>query len=141
MSKIPVKLSILGKQFYDGQDPDVIELVTEGVMERQKQVWAISYEESDLTGLEGVTTVFRVGPRGVSLKRTGKLQSQMIFMEGFRHESLYQMEIGALMVAVQAQKVRSTLTESGGTVDINYTIEIEDSAQGVVEYHLDVKPI
>lgn len=141
MSKIPVKLSILGKQFYDGQEPDVIELVTEGVMERQKHVWAISYEESDLTGLEGVTTVFRVGPRGVSLKRSGKLQSQMIFMEGFRHESLYQMEIGTLMVAVQAQKVRSTLTESGGTVDINYNIEIEDSAQGVVEYHLDVKPI
>lgn len=141
MSKIPVKLSILGKQFYDGQEPDVIELVTEGIMERQNHVWAISYEESDLTGLEGVTTVFRVGPRGVSLKRSGKLQSQMIFMEGFRHESLYQMEIGTLMVAVQAQKVRSTLTESGGTVDINYNIEIEDSAQGVVEYHLDVKPI
>lgn len=141
MSKIPVKLSILGKQFYDGQEPDVIELVTEGIMERRNHVWAISYEESDLTGLEGVTTVFRVGPRGVSLKRSGKLQSQMIFMEGFRHESLYQMEIGTLMVAVQAQKVRSTLTESGGTVDINYNIEIEDSAQGVVEYHLDVKPI
>lgn len=141
MSKIPVQLLIRGKQCYDGQEPDVIELVTEGTMEQQKQVWEISYEESDLTGLEGVTTAFRVGPRGVSLKRTGRLQSQMIFREGVRHESLYQMEFGALMIAVQAQKIRHNLTEQGGTVDITYSIQIEESAGGTVEYHLDVKAI
>ena len=141
MSKIPVRLAIRGKQIYDGQEPDVIELVTEGTMEIQKQVWEIAYEESDLTGLAGVTTVFRVGPRGVSLKRTGRLQSQMIFREGVRHESLYQMEFGALMIAVQAQKIRHDLTEQGGTVDITYAIEIENSAGGTVEYHLDIKPV
>ena len=141
MSKIPVRLSIRGKQIYDGQEPDVIELVTEGTMEIQKQVWEIAYEESDLTGLAGVTTVFRVGPRGVSLKRTGRLQSQMIFREGVRHESLYQMEFGALRIAVQAQKIRHDLTEQGGTVDITYAIEIENSAGGTVEYHLDIKPV
>ena len=141
MSKIPVRLLVQGKQYYDGQEPDVIELVTEGTLEHQKQVWEISYEESDLTGLEGVTTVFRVGPRGVSLKRTGRLQSQMIFREGVRHESLYQMEFGALMIAVQAQKIRSELTENGGTVDITYSIEIEQSASGLVEYHLEIKPV
>ena len=139
MSRIPVKLSILGKQFYDGQEPDVIELVTEGTLERDKQVWEITYEESDLTGLAGVTTAFRVGPRGVSLKRTGRLQSQMIFREGIRHESLYQMEFGTLMIAVQAQKIQTDLNEQGGTVDITYTIEIENAASGTVEYHLDVK--
>jgi uncharacterized beta-barrel protein YwiB (DUF1934 family) len=141
MSKIPVMLAIQGKQFYDEQEPDVIELVTEGTMELDKQVWEIAYEESDLTGLAGVTTVFRVGPRGVSLKRTGRLQSQMIFREGVRHESLYQMEFGALMIAVQAQKIRHSLSEQGGTVDLTYAIEIENSAAGTVEYHLDIKAI
>ena len=141
MSKIPVMLAIQGKQFYDEQEPDVIELVTEGTMELDKQVWEIAYEESDLTGLAGVTTVFRVGPRGVSLKRTGRLQSQMIFREGVRHESLYQMEFGALMIVVQAQKIRHSLSEQGGTVDLTYAIEIENSAAGTVEYHLDIKAI
>ena len=125
MSLIPVKLSIVGKQYYDGQEPDVIELVTEGTLEHEKNVWEITYEESDLTGLAGVTTAFRIGPRGVALKRTGRLQSQMIFREGVRHESLYQMEFGALMIAVQAQKIHTDLTEAGGTV----------------EYHLDVKAV
>ena len=90
MSLIPVQLRIEGRQYYDGQEPDVIELVTEGTLEHEKNVWVITYEESDLTGLAGVTTSFRVGPRGVALKRTGRLQSQMIFREGVRHESLYQ---------------------------------------------------
>ena len=139
--KIPVILSIRGRQAYQDQEPDVIELVTEGTLEHEKSVWVITYEESDLTGLAGVTTAFRIGPRGVALKRTGRLQSQMIFREGIRHESLYQMEFGALMIAVQAQKIQSDLNEQGGTVDITYAIEIENAASGTVEYHLDVKAV
>ena len=141
MSKFPVVLSVRGVQRYEDQEPEIIELTTEGTMERQKEVWVLSYEESDLTGLAGVTTAFRVGPRGVVLKRTGKLQNQMIFMEGRRHESLYQIDIGALMIAVRATSVKSDLTEQGGTVDIVYNIEIEDTAMGSMEYHLTVNPV
>ena len=141
MSKFPVVLSVRGVQRYEDQEPEIIELTTEGTMERQKEVWVLSYEESDLTGLAGVTTAFRVGPRGVVLKRTGKLQNQMIFMEGRRHESLYQIDIGALMIAVKATKVESHICEKGGTVDIHYNIEIEDTAMGTMEYHINVNPV
>ena len=141
MSRIPVMLSIRGVQNYQDAEPDVIELTTEGTMEKQKEVWEITYEESDLTGLAGTTTAFRVGPRRVVLKRTGKLENQMIFMEGRRHESLYQIDIGALMIAVKATKVQSAVNEQGGTVDIHYQIEIEDTAMGTVEYHLDIQPV
>ena len=141
MSRIPVMLSIRGVQNYQDAEPDVIELTTEGTMEKQKEVWEITYEESNLTGLAGTTTAFRVGPRGVVLKRTGKLENQMIFMEGRRHESLYQIDIGALMIAVKATKVQSAVNEQGGTVDIHYQIEIEDTAMGTVEYHLDIQPV
>ena len=141
MSKFPVVLSVRGVQRYEDQEPEIIELTTEGTMERQKEVWEVSYEESDLTGLAGVTTAFRVGPRGVVLKRTGKLQNQMIFMEGRRHESLYRIDIGALMIAVQATKVESRVSDQGGTVDIHYNIEIEDTAMGTMEYHLTINPI
>ena len=141
MSKIPVLLNVRGVQNYQEGEPEVIELTTEGTLEKQKEVWEISYEESDLTGLAGVTTAFRVGPRGVVLKRTGKLENQMIFMEGRRHESLYRIDIGALMIAVKATKVRSDVSEAGGTVDIHYNIEIEDTAMGSMEYHLSINPI
>ena len=140
MSRIPVMLAIRGIQRYQDQDPEIIELTTEGTLEKQKEVWEVSYEESDLTGLAGVTTTFRVGPRGVVLKRTGAIENQMIFMEGRRHESLYRLDIGALMITVRATKVESSITEAGGAIDIYYDIEIEDTAAGTVEYHIQISP-
>ena len=141
MSKIPVMLTIRSNQSYEGQDPDTIELVTEGTFEKVKDVWEICYEESTLTGLEGVTTLFHVGKRGATIRRTGRLQSRMIFREGVRHESLYQMEMGALLMCVTAQKIVYDLSENGGTVDITYAIEIENASVGQVDYHLNVRPI
>lgn len=141
MSKIPAMLHIRGTQRYQGQDPDVIELTTEGTLELQNATWEIAYEESDLTGLEGVTTCFRVAPRGIILQRTGRLNSRMIFKVGQRHESLYQMDFGTLMIAVKATKIAHEITERGGTVDLCYNIEIEESTAGTVEYHLDIKAI
>ena len=134
-----VMLSILGRQSYLGQEPDTIELVTEGTLEDRGNAWFLSYEESDLTGMGGVTTTFIVEPDKVTLKRSGRLNSQMVFQEGTVHESLYQMEFGAMMITVCASKVSFDLTEEGGTVDLIYRIEIEQSAAGTILYHLDVK--
>lgn len=137
--KRDVVLTIRGQQNYGGQEPDVIELVTEGVLELQGEGWSIAYEESDLTGLTGVTTTFQLEPGRITLTRSGKLHSQMVFQEGIAHDSLYQMEFGAMMITVCASKVSFDLTEEGGTVDLIYRIEIEQSAAGTILYHLDVK--
>ncbi len=137
--KQTVVLSIRGCQRYEEQEPEVIELVTEGVLEKRDGGWDISYEESDLTGLAGVTTTFRVEGKTITLTRTGKLHSQMVFQEGMLHESLYQMEFGALMIAVCAKEVNYKLTEQGGTIDLIYGIDIEQSQGGIVEYHLDIR--
>lgn len=134
-----VVLTICGKQFYEGQDPEVIELVTEGTMEQIPGGWNICYEESDLTGMEGVTTCFWVEKDRITLTRTGKLNSEMLFQVGVLHESLYRMEFGTLMITVCATRLEYDVTERGGTVDLTYGIDIEQSAGGVVEYHLDIR--
>lgn len=137
--KRAVVLRIQGRQSYDGQEPDVIELVTEGTMEFTAGGWDISYEESELTGMSGVTTTFRVEPGRVTLRRTGKLRSEMVFQEGMRHESLYQLEFGALLMAVTAKQVFFDIVPDGGMIDLSYSVEIENSAAGLVEYHLDIR--
>ncbi len=134
-----VVLRIRGRQSYDGQEPDVIELVTEGTMELVGGGWDISYEETELTGLAGVTTTFRVEPGKVTLRRSGKLRSEMVFQQGVRHESLYQLEFGALLMAVTAKQVFFDIVSDGGVIDLVYSIEIENSAAGLVDYHLDIR--
>ena len=132
-------LSIRGRQTYADQEPEVIELVTEGTMEFRNGGWDISYEESALTGLEGVTTTFRVEPGKVLLTRTGKLQSQMVFEEGVPHDTLYQMSFGTLMMTVKATFVFFDIVEDGGTIDLSYNLDIENTEAGVIDYHLDIR--
>ena len=137
--KTPVVLSIRGTQRYIGQEPEAIELVTEGELEYSNGGWDLRYEESDLTGLRGVTTTFRIEPEKVTLKRTGGLRSEMVFQEGMSHNSLYEMEFGALMLTVRAQRVMFDLSEEGGMVDLIYGIEIEQNAAGEIDYHLEIR--
>lgn len=137
--KRDVVLSLRGRQTYDGQEPDVIELVTDGTMEFRDGGWDISYEESELTGLAGVTTTFRVEPGKVILTRTGNLRSQMIFQQGVAHDSLYQMPFGAMLITVRAQSLFFDIVPDGGVIDLVYSIEIEHSAAGTVDYHLDIR--
>ena len=137
--KFPVILSIRGRQHYMEQEPEVIELVTEGTLEQTADGWNLQYEESDLTGLKGVITTFSVMPNKIILDRKGPLCSQMIFQEGVFHESLYQMEFGALMITVCASKVSYDISPQGGTIDLVYAIDIEQSTAGVIDYHLDIQ--
>lgn len=137
--KKKVMLSIRGRQSYQEQDPEIIELVTEGTMQLHSGGWDICYEESDLTGLEGVQTTFRIEPDQVTLTRSGKLNSQMVFRKGVPHESLYQMPFGALMLCVKANHLFFDITPDGGVIDLSYDIEIENTAAGVIDYHLDIR--
>jgi len=137
----PVFLSICGRQTYMDQDPDVIEFTTEGILCRTDDGWKIEYAESSLTGMEGVHTSFLVKPETMVLTRTGKLNSRMVFKLGVVHESLYQMDFGALLLSVCATDISWKLDEKGGTVDLKYSIEIEHGSSGTEDYHMDIKAL
>ena len=134
-------LSIQGRQTYADQEPEIIELVTEGTMDFRDGGWDISYEETALTGMEGVTTTFRVEPGRVILRRQGTLQSDLVFEEGVSHDSLYQMSFGALLMTVKATFLFYDIVEDGGTIDLSYNIDIENTEAGVIDYHLDIRAI
>ena len=136
-----VMLSISGKQSYQDQEPDVMELVTEGTMEFADGGWNISYQESELTGLQGVTTTFRVEPDVVTLTRTGALRSTMEFRVGQAHDSLYQMDFGTLMLTVTTRHLFFDILPEGGCIDMLYDLEIEKAETGHIEYHLDIRTI
>ncbi len=137
--KKAVVLSLCGRQNYVDQEPDTIELVTEGTLEEVVGGWRLCYEESDLTGLQGVSTTFEIQKGAVTLIRTGKLNSEMVFRENIPHDSLYRTEFGALMLTVCATKIEADITPEGGSIDLVYTVEIEQNAAGQIEYRLDIK--
>ena len=138
-SKVPVLLSIRGEQYFDGVDPDETELMTEGTMTFTEEDIVLSYEESELTGMEGTTTTFEVkGPR-VTLRRSGSVNSQMVFEEGRQHTSLYETPFGELSVDIQTSELRHNLTQRGGLMEIKYSIAVEHTVTGRNCFKIRVK--
>lgn len=138
-NKLPVMLSIRGEQYFDDCDPDATELMTEGTMELTSQGMVLAYRESALTGMEGTETTFALqGPR-VTLTRSGSVNSQMVFEEGRQHTSLYETPFGELAVDIQTSRLRHTLTERGGVMEIQYSIAVDHTATGKNSFKIRVK--
>lgn len=135
-----VIISIRGTQAYEDADTDCIELVTEGrLADFGDGGYTLSYQESKLTGLEGTLTTFQVEPDCITLLRMGVVNSQMVFQLGRRHFSMYETPYGALSVGVSTKKMRSTLGEAGGEIEIDYAIEIDHAVAGENVFRINVK--
>ena len=135
-----VIISIRGTQAYDDADPDCIELVTHGrLADFGDGGYTLSYQESELTGLEGTLTTFQVEPDCITLMRVGGVNSQMVFQPGRRHFSMYDTPYGALSVGVNTKKMKSTLTEAGGEIEIDYAIEIDHALAGENFFRINVR--
>ena len=125
-----VVISIKGIQKYEDTDPDVIELVTAGRLTRVGESYTLSYQESELTGLEGTLTTIQVDGEQVTLMRVGEFTSQMVFQEGRRHLSMYNTPYGAMAIGVNTRHLLADLTDQGGDIEIDYAIEIDHTLAG-----------
>lgn len=121
-------------------EPDSIELMTEGALTPTEEGGLLlSYQESALTGLEGTTTTFEVRGPQVILSRTGSVNSQMVFEEGKQHTSLYETPFGELAIDIQTSRLRHSLTEQGGLMDLRYSISVDHSVTGRNAFKIRVR--
>ena len=137
--KKDVIISIRGLQEQDGETGDPITLVTPGRCYRKNDSYYISYEESELTGLAGTRTTLRIKPDYVKLVRTGLYPSELLFELGKRHMSLYHTDYGDLSIVVSTNHIRNTLTDDGGDLDVQYTVEVANTPVGVNHLSLTIK--
>ena len=100
----------------------------------------LSYEETELTGMEGTTTTFEVKGPQVILTRTGTVNSQMVFEEGRQHTSLYETPFGELTVDIQTSTLKHNLTQRGGVMEIKYSIAVEHTVTGRNCFKIRVRP-
>lgn len=136
--QLPVVLDIRGEQYFDQVEPDATELMTEGIMEVTENGLLLTYQESELTGMEGTTTTFELDGSRVILTRMGSFNSQMIFEEGMPHTSLYETPFGELAMDIQTSRLRHNLTERGGILEIQYTISVDHTVTGRNSFKLRV---
>lgn len=135
-----VIISIKGKQSFEDMDDETIELVTEGRLENDGDAgFTLSYQESELTGLDGTLTTFQIERGRITLMRVGEVNSQMVFEEGRQHLSMYDTPYGALAVGVRTKRMRSDIDDGGGNIEIDYAIEIDHAVAGKNLFQISVR--
>lgn len=132
---VPVILTVRSVQSAPEEEEETVEFVTDGILYRENGAFVLDYEESELTGLEGVHTRVTAEKNKVFLDRSGSLQSHMIFEKNRRHLSLYEMPGGVFTVGTVATGVSHDLGEQGGHISLDYRLEIDNAfaSRNIVE--------
>lgn len=139
--KKEVLVAISSTQQFTGCEQEQIDLVTCAKLYSRQGKFYVSYEESELTGMDGTHTTVKLDGKSVTLIRTGTCPSHMQFMEGERQVGLYETGYGDPMaISVYASHIHNTVNEDGGELSIDYTIEIDNNLAGQHHFEMVVTP-
>ena len=120
------RISITGTQSMEDGGPQTLELVTDGSYCYEPGFALLSYVESEMT---------------VTLRRSGKVNAEMVFDRRQAHESLYDVGFGAMMISVVTEDMTVLLNEHGGVLDLDYRVEVEHALCSRNRYHIEIQTI
>ena len=82
----------------------------------------LTYSESGESG--DVTSEITYKDGEAVVKRTGAIESEIRFCEGVTHHSLYSVVPYKFDMTVTTRKIRASISECGGTLDLFYNMKI-----------------
>ena len=133
-----VIISVTGIQ-QNSDGPDAMELVTAGQYGVSADEIRLTWEESELTGMEGTRTSLTVQPRMVRLDREGALNTSMEFEEGQKHYFLYETPFGSATMGLNTHRIRSRLGQHGGDILIDYVVDMDHTVVGRNRFYIQVR--
>ena len=133
-------ISILGQQNYDGELGEV-QLTTVGSYITKGSSRYILYREYDSDEPAAkITSILKVdGNRRVTLIRNGQQRSRLILEKGKRHLCHYDTGFGTMMVGVFADRIKSDLDDSGGSLEVSYSLDINSGLKSLNEIFINIK--
>lgn len=99
----------------------------------------LTYQESELTGLEGTQTSVMVMPNQVVVDRAGMLTGRMIFREGRRDSYPYETPYGQMTLGIDTRSIRHSFDEKGGSMEIDYITDLSHTFVVRNRFQISVK--
>lgn len=134
-----VIISVKGTQAAEDQDVNIMELVTEGKYYKLDDAYYVTYDESEVTGMNGTTTTLKVMDGVVTLIRVGSVNSHFVFQQGQKHVSYYDTEHGAFTISVLANEVNVKIDDNGGEISVGYQLEIDNNNTGENDFFMSIR--
>ena len=122
-----ITIKITGKNSLDDQE-DTIEFVTDAKVYEKSEGIYITYEESELCGMPGYTTILKIAGEKIKLARFGlnkEKTTEMEFENGKRYTNHYATDFGVFDIEILTQNVNNTITGEGtGKLELDYYISL-----------------
>lgn len=132
-------ITIVGTQRDEYGEENKVHLITAGTFFVHPHGIYLIYNESEVTGMAGATTTLKVQKQKVVLNRMGTTGYRQEFELGMLHEGLYHTDFGTLRMGVQTNKVEISMDEHGGSIYLEYELQIDRSKLSENQLHITVK--
>lgn len=119
-----VLVSLVGQQVDAQGEISNISLTTEGKYYDKADCQYITYKETQLTGLEGTTTLLKIESDQISVIRMGSVETKQVFSVGKRHNSAYITPFGTFEMTVNPWIVEAFMQEGEGRIRLEYDLEL-----------------
>ncbi len=122
-------------------DGEKFVMTTEGILELNGDRVYLSYEETEITGMEGSKTRIEFStatPGIISMTRSGSVTTVLVFEQYKRHICVYQTPYMPFEVCVNTMKVDNKLL-SEGKIYIDYMVEIRGAGIEHNKLTLEIK--
>jgi uncharacterized beta-barrel protein YwiB (DUF1934 family) len=125
-----VLITVAAVQESEEGEESTITLVTEGKYYKKSNAYYLLYQESAISGMEGTTTSIKAQAGRVVLNRMGSLEFRQVFEQGQSYRGVYLTSSGFFDVQVLPSLVAVDLDSSGGSIQLEYDIEVDNQRLG-----------
>lgn len=109
----------------EGEEPHLMEMTMPAKLYKKSDYLYISYEETELTGMEGDKTVLKLKGDIITMTRFGSNPSTMVFQENESYETDYTTPYGTFKMENIVSKLTMAIGEDGsGHLEIEYELMI-----------------
>ncbi|WP_415339258.1 DUF1934 domain-containing protein [Clostridium perfringens] len=134
MSKKAI-ISICSTQ--DIGEKEKIEVVTVGEFSINGDEFIATYDETEISGMEGTKTTLKIKGDKVVLHREGTTSTKMEFQKDNTQVALYNTPYGMLELKTSTKELDLDVNEKGGNISIKY--HLIAGGQEPIKTNLDIK--
>lgn len=125
-----IMLNIKTTQNIPGEEPLIMDFVTEGKLIEEDGLTYLTYEESDVLGISGQEAVLIIEDNRVIMRKNGPYNTDdMVFVQGKKDTGVYSTDFGDFNVEFFTRSLQKDVAYESGRVFIQYDLAIRNLSE------------